>query len=52
MIVRCNWCMAVFDEEEIIVVGETEHCPKCKIEGCLMDMENEKDVSKENISNG
>jgi hypothetical protein len=52
MKVRCNDCMAVFDEEEIIVIGETEHCPKCNIEGCLMDMENEDNVSEENISNG
>jgi Zn finger protein HypA/HybF involved in hydrogenase expression len=39
MKVRCNWCDEVFDEEEIIVIGETEYCPKCNTEGCLMDME-------------
>ncbi len=49
MKVRCNDCMAVFDEEEIIVVGETEHCPVCKIEGCLMDMEDKNKDSEGNI---
>lgn len=37
--VRCNWCMAVFLEEDIIVTGEIEHCPKCCLVGYLMDID-------------
>jgi hypothetical protein len=39
--VRCNWCDKVFEEKDIKVVGETEFCPFCDTEGCLMDMEPE-----------
>lgn len=39
--VRCNWCMEVFNEDKIVVIGETEFCPFCNTEGYLMDMEPE-----------
>ena len=39
MKIRCNDCMAVFDEQEIIVKGEIEYCSRCGKSGCLMDME-------------
>lgn len=39
MKVRCNWCMSIFDEEDIMVDAEDkEHCPKCGAEGYLMDL--------------
>lgn len=38
MRVRCNQCMAIFDEEQISYDGETEFCPECGESGCLMDM--------------
>ena len=40
MRVRCNQCMNVFEEEEIVYDGEMdmEFCPKCGEGGCLMDM--------------
>ena len=39
MRVRCNQCMKVFDEEEIVYDSEMdmEFCPKCGEDGCLMD---------------
>ena len=41
MKVRCNYCMEVFEEKEIVwnEEEETEYCPKCGKEGCLMDLE-------------
>lgn len=36
--VRCNWCMKVFEEKDIKVIGEKEFCPFCNIEGYLMDI--------------
>ena len=40
MKVRCNYCMAVFDEEDIVVDAEDkEHCPECGETDYLMDME-------------
>jgi len=39
MKVRCNWCMAVFEEEEIIIKDEIEYCLKCDQSGYLMDLE-------------
>ena len=38
MKVRCNQCMAIFDEEQISYDGETEFCPECGESGCLMDI--------------
>ena len=39
MKVRCNNCMAVFDEEDITVDdNDKEHCPECGAEGYLMDL--------------
>lgn len=38
MKVRCNQCMAIFDEEQISYDGETEFCPECGESGCLMDL--------------
>lgn len=40
MKVRCNMCMQVFDEEEVVYDGEmdVEFCPKCGESGCLMDL--------------
>lgn len=40
MKVRCNMCMNIFDENEIVYDGETdtEFCPKCGESGCLMDL--------------
>ena len=41
MKVRCNMCMNIFDEDEIVYDGETdtEFCPKCGESGCLMDLD-------------
>jgi len=36
---RCNWCDAVFNEDQIIVIDEIEFCCKCNKTGCLMDYE-------------
>ena len=42
MKVRCNNCMAVFDEEEIPVDEDgDEYCPECGTTGCLMDLTDE-----------
>lgn len=43
MKVRCNMCMNVFDEEDIITDLDTdkEQCPSCGKKGYLMDLENE-----------
>lgn len=39
MKVRCNHCMAIFDEEDITVdANDKEHCPECGAEGYLMDL--------------
>ena len=38
MTVRCNHCMAVFEEEEIIDQDGEETCPHCGKCGGLMDM--------------
>lgn len=40
-VVRCNDCMEVFYEEEIVYDFDTEEetCLKCGKVGCLMDME-------------
>lgn len=40
MWVRCNNCMEVFDEKEIVYDAneDEELCPKCGIGGCLMDL--------------
>ena len=39
MKVRCNQCMNIFDEDEIVYDSERdmEFCPKCGEDGCLMD---------------
>jgi len=45
MKIRCNHCMAVFDEEDIVIdptaetASEMEHCPVCGRTGALMDLE-------------
>ena len=40
MKVRCNNCMAVFDEDDIpINDNDEEYCPECGETGYLMDME-------------
>lgn len=40
MKVRCNNCMAIFDEDEIVYdVEDIELCPHCGESGCLMDLE-------------
>ena len=37
---RCNMCMKVFAEEDIILDSDDiERCPKCGEEGCLMDLD-------------
>lgn len=38
--VRCNNCMKVFYENEIVYdkVKDEEFCPYCDTSGCLMDM--------------
>lgn len=43
MKVKCNDCMAVFDESEIVYNEEnnTEACPHCGKIGCLMDLTDE-----------
>jgi len=40
--VKCNWCMAEFEEGNIIIesVSEKELCPKCRRSGFLMDIKN------------
>ena len=39
-LVRCNMCMNVFDESEIIYDGDEdeEYCPYCGEAGALMDL--------------
>ena len=39
--VRCNDCMKVFQENEIVYdeAEDKEFCPYCGTSGCLMDME-------------
>lgn len=38
-IVRCNDCYEVFGENKIIMNDDDEECcPKCNVEGCLMDL--------------
>ena len=41
--VRCNECMQIFDESEIVVdyTTDVEYCPHCNRTGCLMDLEEE-----------
>lgn len=53
MKVRCNNCMAVFDEPEIIYneKSNTEACPHCGKIGCLMDLTDEEAQSDENRLN-
>lgn len=43
MMVRCNMCMNIFDEEEIIYDSkhDIEFCPECGESGCLMDLLND-----------
>ena len=41
MKIRCNWCMAEFEESEIIIKNDTETCPVCGKSGCLMDLDND-----------
>ena len=36
--VRCNMCMAIFWEEEIVIKDEEEYCPFCGRSGFLQDM--------------
>lgn len=38
--IRCNQCMAEFDETAIVYDGEEdiEYCPECGENGCLMDI--------------
>ena len=52
MKVRCNNCMAVFDEPEIIYSkkSNTEACPHCGKIGCLMDLTDEEAQSDEKDS--
>ena len=41
MKVRCNNCMRIFDEKDILTVGgdyDDEFCPFCGYHGGLMDM--------------
>lgn len=39
--VRCNQCLEIFDEEEIVYDGDEdeEYCPKCGESGCLMNID-------------
>lgn len=39
-LVRCNMCMEIFDENEIIYDGDEdeEYCPYCGEAGALMDL--------------
>lgn len=40
MKVRCNNCMEVFDEKELVYDGneDMEFCPYCGDGGCIMDL--------------
>lgn len=40
MKVRCNNCMEVFDEKELVYDGDEdmEFCPYCGGGGCIMDL--------------
>lgn len=40
MKVRCNNCMEVFDEKELVYDGDEdmEFCPYCEKGGCIMDL--------------
>lgn len=48
-LVRCNHCMAIVSESELIVDESTdsgERCPICYKSDALMDMENEEQPKK------
>lgn len=47
--VRCNNCMKIFHENEIIYNEreEKEFCPYCGVSGCLMDVKEMKDNKME-----
>lgn len=40
MKVRCNWCMSIFNEEQIVYDRDKdmEFCPVCGDSACLMDV--------------
>lgn len=39
MKVKCNYCDALYEEEEIVINEDgDEICPYCHTQGCLMDM--------------
>ena len=40
-IVRCNDCYWTGHEDNLEVIDDVEHCPKCHRSDCLMDMHNE-----------
>ena len=46
MIVRCNWCMEVMDEDVLIWNEEIqlEECPYCKNTEYLMDLDDMEDL--------
>lgn len=47
LVVRCNWCMAEFYEDEIPIDEEgDEYCPECGAAGALMDMPGKKEPKK------
>lgn len=41
MLIRCNMCESVFQEEQINYdyKNDKEYCPNCGTSGCLMDLE-------------
>lgn len=43
MKVRCNNCMEIFDEEDIMLINlnGNEVCPCCGRSGCIADIEKE-----------
>lgn len=50
--VRCNDCMKVFNENEIVYdeAEDKEYCPYCGVSGCLMDL-NDKEKEFESVWN-
>lgn len=41
-VVRCNYCGAIFTDDEIVTRGEDEYCPRCGDTGGITDLPSER----------
>ena len=37
--ILCTWCETETTEQQLEIRSDTEHCPQCGKNGCLMDMQ-------------